>query len=79
LERASAAKGTVVELAESLDILAIARCISQASCSVGCFDGLLEKGCLRGRFDTYKHIQMEKNKKPCSSAVGGASAQQAPD
>ena len=40
---------------------------------------LEEKGYLRGRFDTYKHIQMEKNKKPCSSAVGGASAQQARD
>jgi hypothetical protein len=37
-------------------------------------NNLEEKGYLRGKFDTYKHIQMEKNKKPC----GAPSAQPAP-
>lgn len=28
---------------------------------------LEQKGYLRGKFDTYKHIQVEKNKQPCGS------------
>jgi hypothetical protein len=39
---------------------------------------LEQKGYLRGKFDAYKHIQMEKNKKPCSSPTGAASTQQGP-
>jgi hypothetical protein len=39
---------------------------------------LEQKGYLRGKFDTYKHIQMEKNKKPCGSQPGTPSAQQGP-
>ena len=35
---------------------------------------LEQKGYLRGELDTYKHVEMEKNKKPC----GAPSAQQGP-
>jgi hypothetical protein len=36
-------------------------------------NNLEAKGYLRGRFDAYKHMQTEKNKKPCGSSASASS------